>query len=181
MNLILQMLKVYGELTLFKRSPKDTPSSTLMLGVAILFAALATLFQLALVFEFDLSSLSLWSQFTFVGLDILLFSGFIWVVLRYFGHTTDFKRMLTAWLMFVGFLDFGLCLVMLVVLVLKAWTMVRILFVIFTLGFSIWSVIFMLNLFRNFFTPVVWKAAIIYLIWMLIHFGLVFAYQQWGG
>ena len=180
MNLILQMLKVYGEVTLFKRSPKDTPSSSMMLVIALIFVILTTLLQLSLVFEFDLSSLSFWSQFIFVGVDLLVFAGFIWAVLRYLGQRADFKQMLTAWLMFVGMIDLGLCLVMVLVLAFKSFAAVRILFLIFTLGFSLWSVIFMLNLFRSFFTPVVWKAALIYLIWMLIHFGLVTAYQ-WGG
>ena len=81
--------------------------------------------------------------------------------------------------MFVVLIDLGLCVLMSLILVFKAWAIVRMLFLVITLGFSIWSVVFSLHLIRHFVTPVVWQAALIYLLWMAVHFALISLFK-WG-
>jgi len=172
MNIWTEMLKVYAQVVVFKRSPNNTPSSSLLMGLALVMVFILTAIQLSIAHALS------WQQYAFLLLDMGLLALFLYLVLYVLRRPQDFIPMFTVWLMFVFYLNLMLVASMLVVLGLKTFmTGAGMVFLILTMGLSLWSIAFMIYLFASFFTPVVWQAVLIYLVWILLHFGLVQGYQ----
>lgn len=172
MNIWIEMLKVYAEVVLFKRSPRDTPASILVMALGLGLVLILSVMQLSIAQALT------WQQYGFMLLDMLLLAMFFYLVLYLLGRVQDWLQMFTVWLMFVFYLNLLLVASMLLVLGLKALIAgAGTVFMILTIGLSLWSIVFMIYLFASFFTPVVWQAVLIYLLWILLHFGLVMGYQ----
>lgn len=87
---MLQFLKVYLDIVLWRRGPQDLPASPLLLGLSAAVYVLVSVVQLTLLGE----SGAAW--FVFVVLDPLLLTGGVWLLLRFFDRRERFLQTATA-------------------------------------------------------------------------------------
>jgi hypothetical protein len=87
---VLQFLKVFVDIVLWRRGPQDLPASPLLLGLAAAAYVLVTIVQLA---WFDKTTAA-W--LVFVVCDPLLLVGGTWLLLRLFGRTARFLQTASA-------------------------------------------------------------------------------------
>lgn len=99
---MLQFLKVFLDIVLWRRGPQDLPASTLLLVLTGVAYVLVSVVQLASLDE----SVAAW--FVFVVLDPLLLGGGIWLVLRLFKRPERFLQTATAVLGTAALLGAGL-------------------------------------------------------------------------
>jgi hypothetical protein len=90
--LVLQFLKVFVDIVLWRRGPQDLPASTLLLGLAGAAYVLVSVVQLAWIDE----PAAAW--IVFVVVDPLLLTGGTWLVLRLFNRRARFLQTATAML-----------------------------------------------------------------------------------
>jgi hypothetical protein len=89
-RLVLQFLKVFLDIVLWRRGPQDLPASPLLLGFALAAYVGVSVVQLAWLEE----SASAWV--VFVLLDPLLLAGGVWMLLRLFNRRERFLQTATA-------------------------------------------------------------------------------------
>ena len=89
---MLQFLKVFVDIVLWRRGPQDLPASTLLLGLAGAAYVLVSVVQLAWIDE----PAAAW--IVFVVVDPLLLTGGTWLVLRLFNRRARFLQTATAML-----------------------------------------------------------------------------------
>jgi hypothetical protein len=99
---LLQFLKAFLDIVLWRRGPQDLPGSRLLLGVAVAAYVAVSIVQLALLEEPPAT----W--FVFVVLDPLLLAGWTYGLLRLFGREARFLQ--TAAAIFGTGALLGLCL-----------------------------------------------------------------------
>jgi hypothetical protein len=87
---VLQFLKVFLDIVLWRRGPQDLPASPMLLGLAAAVYVLVSIVQLALLRE----PAAAW--FVFVVLDPLLLTGGVWLLLRFFNRRERFLQTATA-------------------------------------------------------------------------------------
>jgi hypothetical protein len=74
---VQQFLKVFVDIVLWRRGPQDLPSSKLLVGATLAVYVLVSLLQLAFV-------------------DPVLLMGWVWLVLRIFGHPERYQQSVAA-------------------------------------------------------------------------------------
>jgi hypothetical protein len=99
---VLQFLKVFVDIVLWRRGPQDLPVSSLLLGLAVAAYVVVSVLQLALLDE----PAAAW--IVFVVLDPLLLAAGLWLLLRLFGKTGRFVQSATAVFGTGAVLGFGL-------------------------------------------------------------------------
>jgi hypothetical protein len=87
---LLQFLKAFLDIVLWRRGPQDLPESRLLLGVAVAAYVTVSVVQLALLDEPPAT----W--FVFVVLDPLLLAGWVFGLLRLFGREARFVQTAAA-------------------------------------------------------------------------------------
>ena len=87
---MLQFLKVFLDIVLWRRGPQDLPASPLLLALSAAAYVVVSIIQLALLDE----PATAW--FVFVVLDPVLLLGGVWLLLRLFGHRERFVQTATA-------------------------------------------------------------------------------------
>ncbi len=87
---MLQFLKVFVDIVLWRRGPQDLPASALLLGLAGAAYVVVSIMQLAWLDEPPAAWL------VFVVLDPLLLTGGTWLLLRLFGRRERFLQTATA-------------------------------------------------------------------------------------
>lgn len=87
---MLKLLQTFGEIALWRKGPQDLPaSSSLALLVLIAYVAI----ELVGVRLYDLN----WrAAFVFIGVDVLMLAGWLWLVLAFFGRSQRFTQTITA-------------------------------------------------------------------------------------
>ena len=87
---MLQFLKVFLDIVLWRRGPQDLPASPLLLGLSAAAYVVVSVLQLALLEE----PAGAW--LVFVVLDPLLLRGGVWLLLRLFNRRERFQQTATA-------------------------------------------------------------------------------------
>ena len=88
--MLLQFLKVYFDIVLWRRGPQDLPASSLLLWIAAAAYVAVSIVQLATLHE----PASAW--FVFVVLDPILLAGGTWLLLRLYRHPERFVQTASA-------------------------------------------------------------------------------------
>jgi hypothetical protein len=88
---VQQFLKVFVDIVLWRRGPQDLPSSKLLVGATLAVYVLVSLLQLAFIKK---SSTALYLVVVFV--DPVLLMGWVWLVLRIFGHPERYQQSVAA-------------------------------------------------------------------------------------
>jgi hypothetical protein len=89
-RIVLQFLKVFVDIVLWRRGPQDLPVSALLLGLSVAAYVAVSVLQLALLDE----PAAAWV--VFVVLDPLMLAAGLWALLRFFGKTDRFVQAATA-------------------------------------------------------------------------------------
>jgi hypothetical protein len=89
-RIVLQFLKVFLDIVLWRRGPQDLPASPLLLALAAVAYVVVSVVQLAMLDE----PTGAW--FVFVVLDPLLLVGGVWLLLRLFNRRERFAQTATA-------------------------------------------------------------------------------------
>jgi hypothetical protein len=100
--LVLQFLKVFVDIVLWRRGPQDLPASSLLLGICAAAYAAVSVAQLALLDE----PVAAW--LVFVVLDPVLLAAGTWLLLKLFGKRERFLQTATAVLGTGALLGFAL-------------------------------------------------------------------------
>jgi len=87
---VQQFLRICLDIVLWRRGPQDLPASSLLLGVAVASYLAVSAVQLALLGE----TAATWAFFIVV--DPLLLGGWLWLVLRLYGHPERFQQTASA-------------------------------------------------------------------------------------
>ncbi len=87
---VLQFLKVFLDIVLWRRGPQDLPASVLLLVLVTALYVAVSVVQLLMLHEVG----GVW--FVFVLLDPVLLLGGTWLLLRLFGHPERFLQTATA-------------------------------------------------------------------------------------
>ena len=87
---MLQFLKVFLDIVLWRRGPQDLPASPLLFALAAAAYVIVSIVQLAMLDE----PTAAW--FVFVVLDPLLLVGGVWLLLRLFNRRERFLQTATA-------------------------------------------------------------------------------------
>lgn len=87
---MLQFLKVFLDIVLWRRGPQDLPASTVLLVLVTAAYVAVSVIQLAMLHEIG----SVW--FVFVVLDPALLIGGTWLLLRLYRHPERFVQTATA-------------------------------------------------------------------------------------
>lgn len=87
---VQQFLRIFLDIVLWRRGPQDLPVSNLLLAMAVAAYVAVSAVQLALLGE----TAATW--FFFVVVDPLLLGGWVWLVLRLYGHPERFLQTATA-------------------------------------------------------------------------------------
>jgi hypothetical protein len=87
---VQQFLKVFVDIVLWRRGPQDLPSSNLLVAATLAVYVLVSLLQLA----FMKTSTALYLVVVFI--DPLLLMGWVWLVLRIFGHPERYQQSVAA-------------------------------------------------------------------------------------
>ena len=87
---VQQFLRICLDIVLWRRGPQDLPVSTLLLAIAVAAYIAVSAVQLALLGE----TAATW--FFFLVIDPLLLAGWVWLVLRLYGHPERFMQAASA-------------------------------------------------------------------------------------
>jgi hypothetical protein len=87
---VQQFLRIFVDIVLWRRGPQDLPASSLLLAMSIAAYVAVSVVQLALLGETAVT----W--FFFVVVDPLLLAGWVWLVLKLFGHAERFGQTAAA-------------------------------------------------------------------------------------
>lgn len=87
---MLNLLQTFGEIALWRKGPQDLPAST-ALALLVLTAYVTIEFVGVRLFDLDLRA-----ALVFIGVDVLMLSGWLWLVLTFFGRRQRFTQTITA-------------------------------------------------------------------------------------
>ena len=87
---VQQFLRICLDIVLWRRGPQDLPASSLLLAIAVAAYVAVSAVQLALLGE----TAATW--FFFLVIDPLLLAGWVWLVLRLYGHAGRFLQAASA-------------------------------------------------------------------------------------
>lgn len=87
---MLRLLKTFFDIALWRKGPQDLPASTTL---ALIVLAIYMGIEFVGVRLFDLN---LRAAIVFIGVDVLMLSGWLWVVLAFFGRRQRFTQTITA-------------------------------------------------------------------------------------
>lgn len=85
-----QFLRIFLDIVLWRRGPQDLPASSLLLGLTVAAYVAVSAVQLALLGE----TAATW--LFFVVFDPLLLAGWVWLVLRLYGHRERYLQAASA-------------------------------------------------------------------------------------
>jgi hypothetical protein len=88
--IVLQFLRIFLDIVLWRRGPQDLPASTLLVWITLVAYVAVSAVQLALLDESALT----W--FFFLVVDPLMLTAWVWLVLKVFGHTERFVQTAAA-------------------------------------------------------------------------------------
>jgi hypothetical protein len=153
-----KLLKTFLEISVWRKGPQDLPASK-----ALAWLVLTTYIAVEFigVRTFDLNPRA---ALVIIGVDVLMLSGWLWLVLTFFGRQQRFVQTLTATLgvgVLILLLDIGMRLLQLALGVANApggsWPLARFLIIALVMGR-----IFMLALDRGLLTGIALTIAIVY-------------------
>jgi hypothetical protein len=177
--LLKEMIKVYWEMITFKRSPLDTPDSTMMLLIAIGLSLSISLGQLVVSFNLGKLTMPLWVSILMIISQLILAFLYIRFILWTQNKQMVWQKLMTCWVMMLFILDSLAFLMMLLILVIDAFGLLMVLqkgviFLSIVVGFvlSFWQISFSVRLYQLFLNQSVFFAIGVYLGW----FGLNFLY-----
>ncbi|AMN46100.1 hypothetical protein ACG33_03040 [Steroidobacter denitrificans] len=87
---MLRLLQTFVDIALWRKGPQDLPASTVLASM-VLFMYVAIEFIGVQMFD-----LSLRAAVVFIGVDVLMISGWLWLVLAFFGRRQRFVQTITA-------------------------------------------------------------------------------------
>lgn len=87
---MLRLAQTFIDIALWRKGPQDLPASTLL---ALMVLATYMVLEFIGVRQFDLS---LRASAIFIGVDVLMICGWLWLVLSFFGHRQRFIQTITA-------------------------------------------------------------------------------------
>ena len=177
-DILRQMTVVYWEVLSFKRLPQATPSSPLMLGIAVGLTLLTSLLKIVFMGADNSSVL-----FTIV--HIPLFALYAWFVLWTNKATGGFLQLMICWLMMLFFLNVlssltvgGLMTLSLLGLSNAMTNIIGTLEIILVIVFSLWQVTYVVNLFRAFLQQGFFVIFMVYIGWLGVNYLFFMAWQS---
>jgi len=177
-DILRQMTVVYWEVLCFKRLPQATPSSPLMLGIAVALNLLTSLLKIVFMGADNSSVL-----FTIV--HIPLFALYTWFVLWTNKATGGLVQLLICWLMMLFFLSVlssltvgGLMALSLLGLSNAIANIIGTLEMILVIIFSLWQVTYVVNLFRAFLQQGFFVIFMVYIGWLGVNYLFFMAWQS---
>ncbi len=177
LKLFQQILVEYWQVLCFKRSPKDTPKSTMMVMIALALAFGAMTLEYFLARLMDVTHLSFATLCFSLLVQIGLITVYIRIVLRVHQNTSDFLPFFICWLMMMFFLDSISSLVMASIIGFQFLGITKILSIsLLSMGMvlgimlSLWQVTYLVYLLIHFLKLPFWQAFIYYLGWLLINY-----------
>lgn len=180
MLLLKQMIEVYWNMLCFKRSPLDTPDSSMMLSIAVGLSLLMSLGQLSLSYSLGKVSLPYWASICMIVIQLMLAFGYTRFILWTQNKLNCWQRMITCWMMMLFMLDGFAFLFMLMIFLLHTMGFIVILqkAIIFLSVFvgiilSFWQISFSIRLYRIFMNQALWFAVGVYLGWFGLNFLLL--------
>jgi hypothetical protein len=185
LHFLYQVFLTYWQVLCFKRSPKDTPNSILMLGVAFLLSLGITALQMGLALGIQDKPGSLLEGLIFPLVQVLLFWVYLHFILWVFNKQKFAIIIMTNWLMMLFFLDSMALLFMLLIVGIKIMSgmaaltsIMMYMSIFFGLLFSIWQVSFSVQLLKTFIEKPLFQVGFLYLGWIGINFLLILAIKQ---
>lgn len=89
---MLKLLQTFFDIALWRKGPQDLPAST-TLALAVLLAYMGIEFVGVQLFDLNLRA-----ALVFIGVDVLMLCGWLWLVLAFFGRRQRFIQTITAML-----------------------------------------------------------------------------------
>jgi hypothetical protein len=173
MKWLAEMFRVYIGVSFFRRSLKETPSSHLMLGIALVLFLLMNLVQINLEFELSLVQEDFWIKFGFAIFDFILFAIYVWFWMWKYGRLDEYLRCLTIWVMFMVIVYLSATLLMTAMHYLELLAYARTLFLCLNLGIFVWVLTFISRLFWYFITKAWSHVFSIVGIWILLQYAIL--------
>lgn len=180
MPLLKQMINVYWDMLCFKRSPLDTPDSSMMLYIAVGLSLLMSMAQLSLSYYLGKVALPFWVSIGMIIIQLLLAFGYTRFILWTQNKLYHWQKMITCWVMMLFLLDGFAFLFMLMIFTLHAMGFVvvlqkAIIFLSIVVGIvlSFWQISFSIRLYRIFMNQTIWFAVGVYLGWFGLNFLLL--------
>lgn len=182
--LLKQMINVYWNMLLFKRSPVATPDSAIMLGIAVLLSLIISSSQLFLSYSLGKLSLSLGASILLIVLQMSL--AFLYVVFIFWTQNclNQWRKFMTCWLMMLFQLDSMALFFMLLILLFNLFGLVAVLqkfIILISLGMglllSFWQVALSVRLYQTFLQKNILFALAIYLGWFGVNFLFLMSFK----
>lgn len=177
MQLFHQIIDVYWRVLCFKKSPAETPNSSLMLWLGIMLSISISLIQLLISNQVAGLSMSLSLSIAMVFAQLGLFFLYTRLVLWSQNALTEWTKLCACWVMMLFFLDSMALMVMLFVYVLHTigvLSQIKQVIVVLSLAsgiaLSFWQIVFTIRLFGNILKKSSVVAFGIYLGWFGINF-----------
>ena len=176
-TMLKQIIITYWQVLCFQRSPEDTPSSTMMSGIALCLALAAAILQYQLASFLTTGTASTLLILLITLVQVSLFAAYGRLVLWSNNASHHFFRLMTCWLMMLFFLDVISSLVMGLLLgvghmgtgqTLAQFT--QTLGLAFGIVFSIWQVTFIVQLYRVLTRQNFLLALLIYIGWLGVNY-----------
>ena len=178
--LLKQMIEVYWDMLCFKRSPLDTPDSSMMLYIAVALSLLMSFGQLSLSYHLGKVSLPFWASIGMIVIQLMLAFGYTRFILWTQSKLHHWQKMISCWVMMLFMLDTFAFLFMLMIFVLHLMGFVvflqkSIIFLSIVVGIilSFWQIALSIRLYRIFMNQTLWFAIGVYLGWFGLNFLLL--------
>lgn len=175
-----QMIEVYWDTLCFKRSPIDTPDSSVMLGLAVILSLLMSLGQLSLSYHLGKVSMPFWASMSMVVLQLILAFAYLRFILWTQNKISSWQKMMTCWVMMLFLLDGFAFLFMFMIWILHALgiivslqKLIISLSIVVGIVLSFWQISFSIRLYRIFLQQTIWFAVGVYLGWFGLNFLLL--------
>jgi hypothetical protein len=88
--LMLRLLQTFFDIALWRKGPQDLPAST-TLALVVLAIYMGIEFVGVRLFDLNLRAATV-----FIGVDVLMLTGWLWLVLAFFGRRQRFTQTITA-------------------------------------------------------------------------------------
>jgi hypothetical protein len=175
--LLKQMIDVYWNMLIFKRSPLNTPDAPMMLGIAVALSLIVSGVQLVLSYSLGKMTIPFWASILLIIAQIGLAFAYVGFILWTQNQLTVWRKMMTCWMMMLFQLDGLALLFMFFILALNlfGWMVVLqkgiiVLSLIVGLLLSFWQVTLSVRLYQIFLQKTMLFAFAVYLGWFGVNF-----------
>lgn len=185
LHFLYQVFHTYWQVLCFKRTPKDTPHSFIMLGIAFLLSMGITALQMGLALGIQDKPGSVLEGMIFPLVQVALFWCYLQLILWAFNKQQHALVIMTNWLMMLFFLDAMGLLFMLLIVAIKViggvaalTSIMMYMGIVVGLIFSIWQVSFSVQLLKIYLEKPLIQIGLLYLGWIGINFLLILSIKR---